>query len=446
MSLNVEYIYRVIDKYSAPLKRIAKSTERVTASVRKSAKAMTKYGQSIKNAGRDAATFMTLPIVAMGAVMIKAASDAEETRSKYATIFQNISKNAENVADTFAQSFGLAGTKARELLGDTGDMLTGFGFTEKAALDLSKRTNELAVDLASFTNFSGGAEGASAALTKALLGERESIKSLGIAILEEDVKKKISLMRSKGITFATKRQAKAYATLELAIQQSKNAIGDYDRTKTAFANTLRRVQSRLQDFNEEFGRVLLPYAKELLIVIERLLIKFKGLDEKTKLLIVAITGLLAVVGPILIVIGLLVKSVGLLITGMFALSSVLITLGSLGVGVMLGKWTFGVENLRTAWGNLIQDIKNSMNVFQAIGRIGENFNVGVLSLFSEDLANKAALRYAGNRDIANTAASNKAANTNVNLGGSATIKVDGPGETTQNNISLNTGNQAVGAQ
>ena len=98
-------------------------------------------------------------------------------------------KKAEDTAKTFRQSFGLSRKAAKQLLGDTGDLLVGFGFTEDAALDLSKKVNELAVDLASFTNFSGGAEGASLALTKALLGERESIKSLGIAITEADLKK-----------------------------------------------------------------------------------------------------------------------------------------------------------------------------------------------------------------------------------------------------------------
>ena len=35
----------------------------------------------------------------------------------------------------------------------------GFGFTQEEALKLSTEVNKLAVDLASFTNFSGGAEG-----------------------------------------------------------------------------------------------------------------------------------------------------------------------------------------------------------------------------------------------------------------------------------------------
>ena len=100
--------------------------------------------------------------------LVKAASDAEETASKFATVFKDVAEEAKKAAKNLADNFGLSTNAAKELLSNTGDLLTGFGFTGEAALDLATQVNELAVDLASFTNFSGGAEGASAALTKAL--------------------------------------------------------------------------------------------------------------------------------------------------------------------------------------------------------------------------------------------------------------------------------------
>ena len=78
------------------------------------------------------------------------------------------------------------------MLGSTGDLLTGMGATAETALDLSTKTQRLAVDLASFSNYQGGAKGASEALTKAMLGERESVKALGIVISEANVKQKIA--------------------------------------------------------------------------------------------------------------------------------------------------------------------------------------------------------------------------------------------------------------
>lgn len=188
---------------------------------------------------------------------VTAASDAEEAINKFRVTFGEIPDEADAAAKAFSKSFGVASSTAKVLLGDTGDLLTGFGFAGSAALDLSKRTNELAADLASFTNIEGGTTRASKALTKALLGERESVKELGIAILEEDVKKQVALDRANGVTYATERQAKAYATLTIALSQSKNAIGDYARTQGGLANTLRRTAERFKELKEMVGKFMI---------------------------------------------------------------------------------------------------------------------------------------------------------------------------------------------
>ena len=210
---------------------------------------------------------------------IQASIASEETRSKFATVFKELGDGAEDAADRLATAYGLTGTKSRELLGDTGDLLTGFGFSGEAALKLSEDVQGLAVDLASFTNFSGGAEGASQALTKALLGETESLKSLGIAINQEAVKKQVAVNASNGLTFATERQAKAQATLDLALKQSGNAIGDYARTSQSTANQTRLFQTRLTDLKEAVGSELKPVFSSILIDLN----KFIGALDVTQI-------------------------------------------------------------------------------------------------------------------------------------------------------------------
>ena len=193
--------------------------------------------------------------------LVRLASDAEETASKFGVVFSNISDDANAAAKNLVDNFGLSSTAAKTLLSDTGDLLTGFGFTQESALDLSNQVSTLAVDLASFTNYSGGAAGASAALTKALLGERESIKSLGIAITEADLK---SYIEDQGKSYeAATRQEKAQATLALAIRQSGNAIGDFARESDSYENVQRRLQARFQDLGAELGQNLLPALSNL---------------------------------------------------------------------------------------------------------------------------------------------------------------------------------------
>lgn len=191
------------------------------------------------------------------------ASDAEETASKFETVFSRISDDANRMALSLRSAYGLGRTESKRLLADTADLLSGFGFTQESALDLSSQVQKLAVDLASFTNVEGGAQAASAALTKALLGERESVKSLGIAILEEDVKKRVALNTAQGLTFETERQAKAYATLQIAQEQSKNAIGDYARTSDSAANIMKLVRTRVIDAAESMGKIFLPAIRSI---------------------------------------------------------------------------------------------------------------------------------------------------------------------------------------
>jgi len=268
------------------------------------------FGRNLKDLAASTKAFgaamtfgLTLPIIGATAAMLKFASDAEETRSKFATVFSSIRQQAEMTADEFAKSFGLAGSTSRQLLSNTGDLLVGFGFAEDSALDLSRQVNGLAVDLASFTNFEGGARGASDALTKALLGERDSVKSLGIAILDVDVQQRLAEKGQKGLTGSSLRQAKAWATLEIALEQSKKAQGDFARTQGGLANQVRKFQEATKGLAEEFGENLIPEAIKIVEQLQKMAKWFANLSEPMQSVVLGSLGLLAVLGPLIFLMG-----------------------------------------------------------------------------------------------------------------------------------------------
>lgn len=221
--------------------------------------------------------FMKVKTLAMGvastAVFVKtigflkdstmAAIDAQETFGKFDAVFDDMGGAAEAAAQQFMDSFDLAEVTAKQMLSATGDLLTGMGATKDVALDMSLQVNTLAADLASFTNYSGGAEGASAALTKALLGERESVKALGIVIREEDVQNRLAAAGKDKLTGAAMLQAKAEATLQIAMEQSKNAIGDYARTSDSASNTLKRAGEQTKELQVAVGTLLMPSVADL---------------------------------------------------------------------------------------------------------------------------------------------------------------------------------------
>jgi hypothetical protein len=241
--------------------RIVGDNSQLNSSMKDSEKKAKKFGSSMGKLFTGVGFALAVAGIAkVSKSLILASSNAQETRNKFNVVFKDISKEANASAENLSKSFGLSATAAQSLLADTGDLLTGFGFSGEAALDLSTQVNELAVDLASFTNFSGGAEGASQALTKALLGERESVKALGISILDADVKAKVLELTQQGLTFETERQAKAYATMQIALEQSKNSLGDFERSESSFANQTRITKARIEDLQVALGDQLLPVA------------------------------------------------------------------------------------------------------------------------------------------------------------------------------------------
>ena len=269
--------------------------------MKKANRSIRKFGSNMKRIGGNMTRNITLPVIGLGAASIKAASDLEETRSKFNTVFSSIQNDAQNTAKEFKESFGLSSQAALGMLSDTGDLLVGFGFTEREALNLSKQVNELAVDLASFTNFSGGAHGASQALTKALLGENDAIKSLGIAITEADLKR---FAEEQGLVFKElDKVAKAQLTFELAVGQSQKAIGDFSRTQGGFANQLRILQGEFKDLAAEFGTMLLPVAQKLVDAFRKMFEFLGKLSPEFKNNALNITLLVGALGPIIIAVG-----------------------------------------------------------------------------------------------------------------------------------------------
>lgn len=246
---------------NAKVDKAVRELGKVDKSIGKTASTAEKLTSTFKAlAGPIAIGGVIAGLVKIGKESLDAASDAEETDNKFHVVFSSLQDMATTAAESIADGYGLSSTASKQLLSDTGDLLTGFGFTQKSALDLSIQVTELGADLASFTNFSGGAKGASDALTKALLGERESVKSLGISILDADVKARVLENTQKGLTFETDRQAAAYATLQIAQDQSKNAIGDFARSQDSFANQSRIAAAETENLGKAFGESLLPIA------------------------------------------------------------------------------------------------------------------------------------------------------------------------------------------
>lgn len=205
-------------------------------------------------------------IAAFGAASIRAASDAEEIQNKFSVVFAAVEEEATQMADTLAENYGLARAESQNLLSATGDLLTGFGFSDDAALGLSNQVQELSVDLASFNNLQGGASQASEIITKALLGERDALTTLGVKVSEADVQNRLLAEGKSELTGNALLAAKAEATFALIMEQTGKAQGDFARSSESAANKQRVLQARFSDLQVEIGNKLLPIWNDMLSV------------------------------------------------------------------------------------------------------------------------------------------------------------------------------------
>jgi len=229
---------------------------------------------------------------------VAAFSDMEEARNRFSVTFENTIDKANASMETLRSEFGLSRSAAYSMLASTGDLLTGFGMTSESALDLSEKAARLGMDLYSYTNYAGGAAGATQAITAAMLGETERMKGLGVVIRQDsDSFKKMvkEQMQTKGVTESV---AKAFAVYTEIVNQSKNAIGDWNRPGETFAQVLQAQGQLLNEFKTNVGETLQTPVKAFMKNINSLLEGFNNLDKSTQKMIVTIGGALAVWGSI----------------------------------------------------------------------------------------------------------------------------------------------------
>lgn len=260
-------------------------------------------GESLSGVG-TALMPLTGAIAGVGLASIKASADAGEMQSKFKVVFGNLSKEAESWANSYADSIGRSKYEIQEAIANQADLFTGMGFGKQEALDLSKNITTLSYDLASFNNVTDSR--ALEAMTKAMMGETESAKMLGVN-LTETVMKTSEFTKATGKSWNELSMAeKAQVRYQEAMKQSKNAIGDAERTSMSFTNQMKAMKGNLHEMAVAIGNTIVPLLEPLVIKFNEMLQGVVKLAEENPKLVgtlVAVAGALAVIPPILFLVG-----------------------------------------------------------------------------------------------------------------------------------------------
>ena len=210
-------------------------------------------------------------LIKAGAAAVGMAIDAEEAESAFKTAFGEALPEATAFVEDFALKAGFATHELQQMLAITGTVIQGIGGTEAESAKLSETMAVLAGDVASFSNASGGAEAVLAALQSAINGEREALKTYGLAVSETEVQERALQNTQKERAGDLTRLEKAEATVQIATEKAGKAIGDLDRTQDSAANTLRRLGAMGREAQTALGEELLPALEAFLPVMEELI-------------------------------------------------------------------------------------------------------------------------------------------------------------------------------
>ena len=256
---------RIDWSYFLDVRNFVKGNRDAQGSLTNTQKAM---GGLKKVMGAVAVAFGAREVLGWAADAINLATAAEEVESKFQAVF-GASEQLRQSLEEWGDVAGVTETKGMDLAATLGNLAMAQGISREATEELTLDVAQLAGDLASFNDQDPAQVFQN--LTKAITTtERESLKPLGIAITEAEVKQRaLARAIADGRTEATKAD-RAFASYEIAVEQAGKANGDLARTADSAANRERRLRASLQETQEAIGKELLPVWLELLEAAENL--------------------------------------------------------------------------------------------------------------------------------------------------------------------------------
>lgn len=260
----------------------------------------------------------------LGGFAIKAASDAEESLSRFRQVFGDQADVVQDFADDLARQVGRSKYAIYDALSTFQSFFVGLGFAPTEARELSESMQALAIDFASFNNLSD--QEAVERFISALSGSSEVLDKFGVNIKQAALEQELL---SQGIDKSWSKvteQEKAVARLAVIMRSmsDQGAVGDAVRTSESFANQMKALKGQLYDTAVTIGQALLPVVTPLVSRAAQLVKAFAKWAAENQTLIATVFKIAAAIagaGLTMIVFG-------------FAVSGLASTLGVLAAGVV----------------------------------------------------------------------------------------------------------------
>lgn len=166
-------------------------------------------------------------------------------------------------ADANKRAFGLSRRETVGLAASFADLLIPMGFTRSEAAKMSTDVVGLAGALSKWTGGTKSVDEVSRSLSKAMLGEREELKELGISITEAEVQGRLLEKGQQDLTGTALQQAEAIATQELILEKSKDAQAAWAKGGKEASEAQKGLSSTIAEVKEQLAAGLEPALKRI---------------------------------------------------------------------------------------------------------------------------------------------------------------------------------------
>jgi hypothetical protein len=244
-------------------------------------------------------------VVDFGREMIGLGNQLQTMGRKAETVFGDQIGVMRDWADEVNGSLGLSEEATLDMATSLSDLLKPMGFTAEQAAGMSQEMVGLSGALSAWSNGTKSSAEVSDILTKAMLGERDGLKALGISISEADVAGRLAAKGQSQLTGAALEQAKAVATQELIMEKSTDAQKAWaDGTMDAVKGQ-NEAKAEVEDLKAAIALRLVPIFNTVVsILVGKIIPAFMAagewIGEHKELVIAAAIGVGTVLVPALV--------------------------------------------------------------------------------------------------------------------------------------------------
>lgn len=230
-------------------------------------------------AGAAASYFTADAVIAYGKKLFDISTQMELLSKKARTVFGESLPSITREAQANATAMGLTTSEYINAAAAIGDLLVPMGFQRQEAADISSQLVNLSGALSEWSGGQISAQQVSEKLSNALLGEREELKALGIAISQADVDARVAAEGLDKLTGKALEQAEAQATLTLIMEKSVDAQTAYAGNSDTMARRQTELLARFQELQEKLAVALIPVFERLMAAAELVGGIFSNLGE-----------------------------------------------------------------------------------------------------------------------------------------------------------------------